>query len=596
MTVTASRHPAASADRSADRSAERTAERTAAGSGTRTAARSAARGIDPLADPVFAERYRAMQARDARFDGQFITGVHSTGIYCRPSCPAGAPKPSNVSFYRTAAAAHEAGLRACKRCLPDAVPGSPEWDLGDDLAARAMRLIADGVVEREGVPGLAARLGYTTRHLTRVLTTELGAGPLALARAHRAQTARALLTSTSLPVADIAFASGFGSVRQFNDTVRAVYERSPLELRASARAGAGSRRAGGGGGRDVRRKAPLERTDATAPPTDAGVVRLRLPARPPFDAPGVFAWLAARALDGVEVAAPDSYERTLALPGGPALVHLEPSADAPGIDVDARLATLADLPPLVARVRRLFDLDADAVAIDEALGADPAFAASVARAPGMRLPGCLDPHELVFRALIGQQVSVAAARTALARLASDLGERVHLDGPPSARPGDERAPEEVPTRRGDAHSPPWVLFPTAAEIAERGGEVLRGPAARIRTIVDVAARLASGELVVAPERERHDLQAELLAVPGIGPWTAGYLAMRVTRAPDVLLVSDLALRNGAARLGLPSEPRELERHGARWAPWRSYASMHLWRAAASADRHAGDPAGRALSR
>jgi len=187
---------------------------------TLTATRRPAASADPLADPVFAERYRAMQARDARFDGQFITGVHSTGIYCRPSCPAVAPKPSNVSFYRTAAAAHEAGLRACKRCLPDAVPGSPEWDLDDDLAARAMRLIADGVVEREGVPGLAARLGYTTRHLTRVLTAELGAGPLALARAHRAQTARALLTSTSLPVADIAFASGFGSVRQFNDTVR----------------------------------------------------------------------------------------------------------------------------------------------------------------------------------------------------------------------------------------------------------------------------------------------------------------------------------------------------------------------------------------
>ncbi|RNB44620.1 DNA-3-methyladenine glycosylase 2 family protein, partial [Agromyces tardus] len=295
---------------------------------------------------------------------------------------------------------------------------------------------------------------------------------------------------------------------------------------------------------------------------DAGAVRLRLPARAPFDAAGVFAWLAARALDGVEVAADDAYERTLALPGGPALVRLATSTDAPGIEVDARLATLADLPPLVARVRRLFDLDADAVAIDEALSADPSLAASVAAAPGMRLPGCLDPHELVFRALIGQQVSVAAARTALRRLAADLGERVEL----------------VPVEG----SGPRVLFPSAAAIAEHGAEVLRGPAARIRTIVDVAARLASGELVVAPERGRHELQAELLAVPGIGPWTAGYLAMRVTRAPDVLLVSDLALRNGAARLGLPHDARELERHGARWAPWRSYASMHLWRAAASA--------------
>ncbi|SIO16886.1 DNA-3-methyladenine glycosylase 2 family protein [Agromyces cerinus] len=499
---------------------------------------------DPLDDPEFAERYRAMQARDARFDGQFITGVHSTGIYCRPSCPAVAPKASNVSFYLTAAAAHEAGLRACKRCLPDAVPGSPQWDLRDDLAARAMRLIADGVVEREGVPGLAARLGYTPRHLTRVLAGELGAGPLALARAHRAQTARALLTSTALPAADVAFASGFGSIRQFNDTIREVYERSPLELRAAAR---------------LRERQPRASGAEPDSGTEGGVVRLRLPARPPFDAAGVFDWLAARALDGVERAGDDRYERTLRLPGGPAVVAFAAAGDAasPAIEVDARLATLADLPPLVARVRRLFDLDADAVAIDAALSRDPALAASVAETPGIRVPGCLDPHELVFRALIGQQVSVKAARTALARLAAELGERVapHADGAPS------------------------TLFPSAAAIAEHGPAVLRGPAARVRTIVDVANRLESGSLVVAFERERVELQSDLLAVPGIGPWTAGYVAMRVTRAPDVLLTGDLALRNGAERLGLPSTASELAALGARWAPWRSYASMHLWRAA-----------------
>jgi AraC family transcriptional regulator of adaptative response / DNA-3-methyladenine glycosylase II len=498
---------------------------------------------DPLDDPVFAERYRAMQARDARFDGQFITGVHSTGIYCRPSCPAVAPKPSNVSFYLTAAAAHEAGLRACKRCLPDAVPGSPEWDLRDDLAARAMRLIADGVVERDGVPGLAARLGYTPRHLTRVLTAELGAGPLALSRAHRAQTARVLLTSTELPAADVAFASGFGSIRQFNETLRSVYERSPLELRASARR---------------RGTTPTARVADTADTHDTGVVRLRLPARPPFDAAGVFAWLATRSLDEVEQAGHDHYARTLRLPAGPAIVRFRPGgdADAPTIDVEARLASLADLPPLVARVRRLFDLDADAVAIDAALATDPRLAPSVASTPGIRVPGCLDPHELVFRALIGQQVSVKAARTALARLAAELGDRV--DGPAGA---------------------PTLLFPTAAAIAAGGAAVLRGPATRIRTIVDVAHRLAEGELVVAAERERGELAHDLLAVPGIGPWTAGYVAMRVTRAPDVLLTGDLALRNGAAALGLPAEARALEVAGRAWAPWRSYASMHLWRAA-----------------
>ncbi|GGI47890.1 AraC family transcriptional regulator of adaptative response / DNA-3-methyladenine glycosylase II [Agromyces flavus] len=487
---------------------------------------------DPLADPAFAERYRAMLARDDRFDGWFITGVHSTGIYCRPSCPAAPPKPSNVTFYRTAAAAHEAGLRACKRCLPDAVPGSPEWDLGDDLAARAMRLIADGVVERDGVPGLAARLGYTPRHLTRVLAAELGAGPLALARAHRAQTARALLTSTSMRVADVAFASGFGSIRQFNDTIRAVYERSPLELRATAR--------------------------RATPVADAGTVRLRLPARAPFDAAGVFAWLGDRALAGVEEAGPTHYERTLALPSGPALVRLAAVPDSPALDVEARLASLTDLAPLVARVRRLFDLDADATAIDAALAADPVLAPSIAATPGLRMPGTLDPHELVVRALIGQQVSVAAARTALTRLAAELGERVEFDGR---------------TR---------TLFPPPEAIAEHGAEVLRGPATRIRTIVDVSTRLATGELVVAAECERAQLRADLLAIPGIGPWTAGYLAMRVTREPDELLVSDLALRNGAVRLGLPGDAKALAAHGERWAPWRSYASMHLWRAAASA--------------
>jgi AraC family transcriptional regulator of adaptative response / DNA-3-methyladenine glycosylase II len=498
---------------------------------------------DPLEDPVFAERYRAMQARDARFDGQFITGVHSTGIYCRPSCPAVAPKPRNVSFYLTAAAAHEAGLRACKRCLPDAVPGSPEWDLRDDLAARAMRLIADGVVEREGVPGLAARLGYTPRHVTRVLTAELGAGPLALARAHRAQVARSLLTGTDLPASDVAFASGFGSIRQFNDTVRAVYERSPSELRSTARRGTAPVLV------DPARQEPAQR--------ETGVVRLRLPAREPFDAAGVFSWLAARAVTGVEVAGPDRYERTLLLPAGPARIALAPDHD--GVQVEARLTSLADLPPLVARVRRLFDLDADAVAIDAALAADPRLAPSVTATPGMRLPGALDPHELVFRALIGQQVSVAAARTALGRLAAELGERIDGTGTDTAELS--------------------VLFPTAGAIAAEGANVLRGPAARIRTIVDVARRLDSGELVVSPERDRHDLHADLIAVPGIGPWTAGYVAMRVTRAPDVLLVSDLALRAGATRLGLPGDASDLQREGARWAPWRSYASMHLWRAA-----------------
>ncbi|WP_369960381.1 AlkA N-terminal domain-containing protein [Leifsonia sp. EB34] len=511
---------------------------------------------DRLADPVFAQRYRAMSARDARFDGQFITGVHSTGIYCRPSCPAVTPKADNVTFYLTAAAAHEAGLRACKRCLPDAVPGSPEWNVRDDLAARAMRLIADGTVEREGVPGLAHRLGYTPRHLGRVLTAELGAGPLALARAHRAQTARLLLAGTDMPVTDVAFAAGFSSVRQFNETMAEIYHVTPGAIRGSAR-----------------RRPGIAHGPMVVGAAAGASLTLRLPARAPFDGGRVLAFLGARAIEGMEAAvtgAADSaaaiapsYSRALRLPHGPATIRLTLAgdADAPAVECEATLADMADLAPLVARVRRLLDLDADAEAIDAALAADPVLAPAVAAAPGIRVPGAVDPEEILFRALIGQQVSVPAARTALARLTAALGEPVAIGGF---------------TR----------LFPTAAAIAERGREVLRGPGKRIDAIVGAAAALADGSLAIDVGESRAELEARLVALPGIGPWTAGYVALRVLGSPDVLLTGDLALRQGAARLGLPAEPRELAARGALWAPWRSYAGMHLWESAHEAQREA----------
>ncbi|MFC5928985.1 DNA-3-methyladenine glycosylase 2 family protein [Cryobacterium melibiosiphilum] len=523
---------------------------------------------DPAADPDFAERYRAMSSRDTRFDGQFITGVHSTGIYCRPSCPATTPKAANVSFYLTSAAAHEAGLRACKRCLPDAVPGSPAWNLRDDLAGRAMRLIGDGLVERDGVAGLAARLGYTPRHLTRVLVAELGAGPLALARANRAQTARMLLVNTELPITDVAFAAGFGSVRQFNDTITAVYERTPTALRQGVRhplpAGAGGLRAGG---------------DETGG-TDTGGTRLtiQLPVRGPFDGLGLLRFLAARALPGIETiehtatdaAAPvTGYGRTLRLPHGPATIDLTlvpvggGTATAPGVTCSVWVSSLADLAPLVSRVRRLLDLDADALAIDRALAQDPLLAPFVARTPGIRVPGSTDPEETLFRALIGQQVSVAAARTALSRLSAELGE-------------DLPAPAH---RAGSGAGPGLVrLFPTATAIADHGRAVLRGPAARVATILQTAEALRTGELELSPGDTREDLSKKLQARAGIGPWTAGYVAMRVLGSPDILLTSDLALRQGAGRIGLPITPAALAAHGAAWAPWRSYAGMHLWNA------------------
>jgi AraC family transcriptional regulator of adaptative response / DNA-3-methyladenine glycosylase II len=479
------------------------------------------------------QSYRAVAARDNRFDGWFIVAVRTTGIYCRPSCPATTPKSSNVEFFPTAAAAQGAGYRACRRCLPDAVPGSPEWNLRADLTSRAMRLIADGVVEREGVPGLATRLSYSERHLTRVLTAELGAGPLALARAHRAQDARLLIETTTLPFGDIAFAAGFTSVRQFNDTVRDVFAATPSELRAWA-------------ARRMPRQAP-------------GRITVRLAYRPPLDAAGVLNFLATRAVPGVETTSATHYARSLRLPHGAGTANLTPREG--HVSCTLRLDDLRDLGSAVARLRRLFDLDADPVAIDDVLSADPALAPSIAAVPGMRVPGAVDGEELVLRALLGQQISVAAARTALTRLAGALGERL-------------TTPDEELT----------TLFPTAAAIAEHAAEVMTGPRRRIDTVRRVSAALADGTLAVHVGRDTDELRADLEAQPGIGPWTSGYVLARVLGSPDVLLATDIALRRGAEVLGLPGNQEALTARSQPWRPWRSYAGMHIWRAAAASTR------------
>jgi AraC family transcriptional regulator of adaptative response / DNA-3-methyladenine glycosylase II len=492
----------------------------------------------------FAERYRAMSSRDARFDGQFITGVHSTGIYCRPSCPAMTPLARNVSFYRTAAAAHEAGLRACKRCLPDAVPGSPDWNTHDDLASRAMRLITDGVVEREGVAGLAGRLGYTTRHLTRVLVAELGAGPLALARAHRAQAARTLLVSTDLAIADVAFASGFSSIRQFNDTISAVYEATPSALRSR------------------RRTTPAHPAEkhAGADAEHGVTVSLRLPARPPFDGVGLLRFFVDHAVPGLEVATPTSFTRRVRLPHGVATVRLSLDG-AEWVRCDARLDSVADVSTLVSRVRRFLDLDADSVAIDAALAGDATLAPLVAALPGLRLPGSLDAEETLFRTLVGQQISVPAARTVLGRITRELGE--------AGQPGE----------RGEADDG-MGLFPTAERIAGGVG-VIRGPLPRVRSILGVAEAVADGRLSLDVGTPVDEFTARLVELPGVGPWTAGYLAMRILGNPDVLLDSDLIVLQSAELHRLPATRRSIAEHGVRWAPWRSYVTMHLWRARAS---------------
>ncbi|MEV4773997.1 DNA-3-methyladenine glycosylase 2 family protein [Microbacterium sp. LWH12-1.2] len=489
----------------------------------------------PITD--FDERYRAISARDTRFDGQFVTAVRSTGIYCRPSCPARTPMQKNVTFYPTSAAAHEAGFRACKRCLPEAAPGSPAWNLRGDTAARAMRLIAAGYVEREGVPGLAARLGYSSRHLTRLLSTELGAGPLALARAHRAHTARMLLVGTDMPISEVAFAAGFASIRQCNDTIREVFGLTPGELRARRRPSAGS--AAGG--------TSVEVSGAEAP----GAIDLVLPYRGPLDAAGVFAWMSARALPGVEEATATSFARHLRMAGGPTWFEVRQESDE-RLHLRARVTQLADLAPLVATVRRIFDLDADPLAVDEALAAHPELAPLLARTPGIRVPGSADPHEMLIRAMVGQQITVVAARTALAALADALGERTPDGG---------------------------LLFPTMAAIAGHGAEVLRGPAARIRAITGAAAALADGSLILTVGDDGVEQRRALMAMPGIGPWTADYVRMRVLGDPDVFLPGDVAVRAGAAASGLPGDPAPLTAWTERTAPWRSYLTAHLWRAA-----------------
>ena len=477
--------------------------------------------------------YAAASGRDARFDGQFVTAVLTTGIYCRPSCPARTPRRESCTFFETSAAAHLAGFRACRRCLPEAVPGSPAWDLREDVAARAMRLIAEGIVDREGVPGLAARLGFSTRQLTRTLTERLGAGPLALARAQRAQTARQLLVSTAMPISDVAFAAGFSSIRQFNDTIAEVFGLTPTAVRAAARRG--------------------ERPATSAPP---GSITLTLRAREPFDGASVHRWMAVRAIAGLEDAAGGAYARSFRLSRGAATAAIDHHADR--VALTARLEHLDDLPELLARVRRLYDVDADPVAIDRALATDPALAAAVAAAPGMRVPGTADGFEMLVRAILGQQVTVAAGRTAVQRLVDALGEDLPRD-----------------LVAGELSR----LFPSAAAVAEHAEAVVRGPAGRTRALLEASRRVADGTLELTPARPFADLTRELEAIPGIGPWTSHYLALRVLKSPDILLTGDVAVRAGARALGLPADPKGLAAYAALHAPWRSYLMVHLWRAA-----------------
>jgi AraC family transcriptional regulator of adaptative response / DNA-3-methyladenine glycosylase II len=473
----------------------------------------------------FERCYSAVESRDQRFDGVIYIGVTTTGIYCRPSCPANMPKRRNVQFFATAAGAQAAGFRACRRCRPEAAPGSPEWDARADVVGRAMRLIADGVVDREGVAGLARRLGYSERHIHRQLVAEVGVGPLALARAHRAQTARMLIDGTRLSMSDVAFASGFASVRQFNDDIRSVFAATPMQLRSR------------------RTEAPMN-----------GGISLRLAFRRPYAVDHALGFLSSRCVPGIEEVVNGVYRRTVRLPHGHGVPELAPAVD--HFVCRARLQDVRDVGVLVQRCRSFLDLDSDPIAIDDVLRRDPALRGALKRGPGSRVIGTLDAHELALRAVLGQQVSVKAAVTAAARLVELCGTQL-----------------EAPSG-GLTH-----LFPTAQTIAGADLTTLKMPAARRAALARMAEKLASEELTLDAGVDRERAYEDLLALPGVGRWTASYIAMRALNDPDAFVPSDLGARRGAAALGLPVASSALDDYSARWRPWRAYALQYLWASA-----------------
>lgn len=475
--------------------------------------------------------YRAICSRDSRFDGQFFVAVTSTGIYCRPICPAPTPLAHHVRFYAYAATAEAAGFRACRRCHPEASPGSPDWNVRADLAARALRLIADGVVDTEGVAGLASRLSVSARHLHRELLAEVGVGPLALARSRRAQTARLLIDQTNLSLATIAFTAGFASVRQFNESMQDAFGCPPSAFRRRTRPGG----------------------------TGDGKLTLRLRYRPPFDSEALLAYLGRRALPGVEEVARGRYRRTIALSKSRGIIELEPVSEANSVLVHLHLNDLGDLSLLVQRCRQVFDLDADPLAIGEALSADSLFAPLIAARPGLRVPGAFNGFELAVRAILGQQVSVAGARTLAGRIVSTLGEPL-------------TSPDGTLTH----------TFPTPEVLAAADLSGLGITQSRIVALRALAQCVARGELVLDQSADRLQTGEQLQKLPGVGPWTVSYIAMRALGDPDAFPVADLGLKRALEQTGLATHPREILARAEAWRPWRAYAAHHLWASLAGA--------------
>jgi AraC family transcriptional regulator of adaptative response / DNA-3-methyladenine glycosylase II len=469
--------------------------------------------------------YRALLSKDARFDGRFFVGVTSTGIYCRPICPAPTPKPRNVRFFSCAAAAQTAGFRPCLRCRPETAPGTPAWVGTSAVVSRALRLLAQGALDDGDVESLAARLGLGARHLRRLFDEHLGASPRAIWQAQRAHFARRLIDETRLPMTEIALSAGFRSVRQFNHAMRRTFGAAPTTLRRRGR-----------------------------PPTTAPDLTVRLPFRLPFDWTRLLAYLAGRAIGGVESVSDDTYRRTIALRDGAGILTVRrPTRDANHLLLCVDGPGTATLFETVARVRRLFDLDADPRHVVAHLRRDPVLAAQIRRAPGLRLPGAWDPYELAVRAILGQQVSVAAATTMAGRLAARFGTPITTSDPALTH-----------------------IFPSPAVLRDAPVERIGLPAARAETIRTLAAAVCDGIVPFDGSQSLDDVVERLCDLPGIGPWTANYVAMRGLAEPDAFPAGDLGLRRALANgAGLPTAAHVLAR-AERWRPWRGYAAMHLW--------------------
>lgn len=472
---------------------------------------------------------RARLSRDARFDGKFFIGVLSSGVYCRPICPARTAKESNVRYFPSAAAAAAAGFRPCLRCRPECSPGTPAWLGTPTTVSRALRLIAERGLEDGGVERLAEHLGVGSRHLRRLFLRHLGATPGAIAQTSRLQFAKSLIDQTGLPMSDVAQAAGFGCVRRFNAAIRQVYDRTPTQIRRLAR-------------------------HPAALPENHYLFRLRF--RPPYNWPGMLAFLAPRATPGVEAVESGAYRRSISLDGHHGYLEVSPDAGCDGLALRVRFGNPRSLFFIIERVRAMFDLNADWAAIAESLRSDPGLAPSVEGAPGLRVPGCWNGFELAVRAILGQQITVKGATALAGRMARTFGTPFSAGG-------------------GLTH-----LFPAPDVLADARIAAIGLPGARAETIRALARAVCEGRVRFDGVAGADDFMTRLCQIPGIGQWTAQYVAMRALGEPDAFPSGDLGLLRA---LNLKSA-RELERRAEAWRPWRAYAALYLWKMAGGPSR------------